>query len=381
MATGAGGRGNESEASRTVGGRRISSPRIGMQNVADRAGVALSSVSRVLSGHPDVSEVMRNRVLDAVAALGYERDLLAHALRRGVSMSVGFVVGNISNPLFAEIALGAERRLHAAGYTMLLTDSSAEPELDDANIRLLVQRRVDGLLLSVTDEITSRTAEVLERSNTRVVFVDRDADRLPMASAVLSDHAGGIESAANALIELGHRRIALVNGPTSVRPARERAAALRRVCHRHPGVTALVRSGDFTAEHGESATTSVLSDADVPSAIIAGSNQILPGVLRALRAKGCSIPSDVSLVTCDDIALSEFLEPPLATISRDHEEIGRVAATLLLEQIESQQPRSVVLPTGFRMTASCAPPRDRGSTNVSRGDGGRPRRSAKETSA
>jgi LacI family transcriptional regulator len=346
---------NGDRPSSTVG-QRFSTPRIGMQDVADRAGVALSSVSRVLSGHPDVSDVMRNRVLDAVAALGYERDLLAQGLRRGVSMTIGFVVGNISNPLFAEIALGAERELRNAGYTMLLADSFADPALDQSNIRLLVQRRVDGLLLSVTDELATESAAVLDRANTPAVLVDRDTSKLPVASAVLSDHASGIESATTTLINLGHRRIALVNGPADVRPARERAAALRRACHRHPGVTAVVRNGTFTREHGESATTALFNERDLPTAIIAGSNQILVGVLRVLRAKGLSVPRDLSLVTCDDVPLSEFLEPPLATISRDPEEMGRVAAVLLLEQIRGQKPRSVTLPTGFRITESCAAP-------------------------
>src|SRR5580698_9918271 len=104
--------------------------RISMKEVAQRAGVAPSSISRVLSGHPNVSDVMRNRVTDAVAALGYEPDHLAQSLRRGATMTVGFVVGDISNPVLSENALGAETRLREAGYSMLLVNSMTDPQLD-----------------------------------------------------------------------------------------------------------------------------------------------------------------------------------------------------------------------------------------------------------
>jgi LacI family transcriptional regulator len=333
-------------------------PRVGMQQVADRAGVALSSVSRVVSGHPDVSRVMRNRVLDAVAALGYEPDLLAQSLRRGATMTVGFVVGNIANPLFASIALGAELRLRNAGYTMLLANSIDDPTLDTTHIRLFSQRRVDGLLLSVTDESDPEMHRALLRAQRPTVLVDREV-REVHASAVLTDNAGGIERAADTLIALGHRRIAIVNGNPQVRPARERANGLRRACRRAEGVSALVRPGAFTTEHGERATLALLAEARPPTAIIAGSNLILVGVLRALRRAGRSVPDDISVVTCDDVLQLDLIQPPLATISRDPQEMGDVAAELLLELIAGDGPRTVVLPTEFTARESLAPPPQR----------------------
>jgi LacI family transcriptional regulator len=119
----------------------------------------------------------------------------------------------------------------------------------------------------------------------------------------------------------------------------------------------VVRSGGFTAAHGETATGTLLRGARRPTALIAGGNQILPGVLRALRRAGLAIPTEVSLVTCDDVALAEFLQPPLATVSRDLYAIGRTAAELLLERIAGHPPRRITLPTGFRPEQSCLPPR------------------------
>src|SRR5262249_11228176 len=121
--------------------------RPGMREVADRAGVAMSSVSRVLSGHPDVSQKMRQVVMGAVRELGYRPDMLAQGLRRGTTFSVGFTVSDIANPVLAEVVTGAEKRLREAGYSLLLTNSEGDPALDVEHISLLERRRVDGLIL------------------------------------------------------------------------------------------------------------------------------------------------------------------------------------------------------------------------------------------
>jgi LacI family transcriptional regulator len=329
--------------------------RINMQQVAERAGVAASSVSRVLSGHPNVSELMRHRVLDAVAALGYEPDLLAQSLRRGATMTVGFVVGDISNPLLSEIALGAETGLRDAGYSMLLANSMDEPALDATHIKLFAQRRVDGLLLSISDETAAATIAALDRAAAPVVLVDRELHLASPAAAVLADHATGIYRAVDHLVALGHVRIAIIVGNLKVRPSRERAAALRRRC-RQLGVTGAVRSGSFTPEHGDTAMTALLESADRPTAVIAGSNQILVGVLAALQRAGCALPGDLSLVTCDEVPLAQFLVPPLSTIERDRHEMGALAASLLLELLRGGEARRAVVPTRFCPTSSCGPP-------------------------
>lgn len=299
---------------------------------------------------------MRNRVLDAAAAVGYEPDLLAQSLRRGATMTIGFVVGDISNPLLAQIALGAETKLRSDGYSMLLTNSVNEPGLDAQHIRLLRRRRVDGLLLSLADEAAEETLAALQQAKIPCVLIDRDLPGQSSAGAVLSDHSAGMTAAAEHLLRLGHRSIALVNGNPRVRPAKERDRALRRACRRHRGVVAMVRSGSYTAAHGEAATASLLAAHDRPTAIIAGGNQILVGVLRALHQAGMAAPSDISVVTCDDVPLSEFIDPPIATIARDPEEMGTAAAEMLLEQLRGRSARSAILPVQFRPTASCGPP-------------------------
>ena len=187
--------------------------------------MAVSSVSRVLSGHPDVSPAMHARVMAVVDELGYEPDLLAQSLRLRATGTVGFVVGDISNPLLAEIALGAETTLGEAGYSMLLTNSENDPARDARHARLLLQRRVDGLLLSLAAERDSDTVRTLEGIDVPVVLIDRELPASVRASSVLSDHRAGMRAAVGHLLALGHRRIGMILGQP-LRFSRERRRGL-----------------------------------------------------------------------------------------------------------------------------------------------------------
>lgn len=328
---------------------------LSLKEVADRAGVAMSSVSRVLTNHPDVSEGMRGRVMAVVEELGYEPNLLASSLRRGSSMTVGFVVRDISSALFSEIVLGAETHLRDHGYTMLLTNSEGVPDLDVAHINLFRRRRVDGLLLSLSDEGDAGTLEEMARLRVPYVLIDREVVDATEASAVLCDHAGGMILAVDRLIDLGHRRLGLIAGPGSVRPSRELERAFTEACRRR-SAEPLVEAGTFSEGHGEHAAGLLLDRAQRPTALISGFSQILPGVLRAVRTRGLRIPQDVSLVTFDELPMLEFVTPPIATVSRDPLAIGREAARILLERLDGAPPAHAVIPTQFTERGSCAPP-------------------------
>ena len=196
-------------------------PRAGMREVAQRAGVAMSSVSRVLSGHPDVSPKMREAVLAAVAELGYRPDMLAQGLRSRKTFSVGFTVSDIANPVLAGIVTGAEKRLRLAGYSLLLTNSEGDADLDAEHIRLLEQRRVDGLLLSLAEEHHPATVRALRELDLPTTLVDRDIPEGIRARSAIFDHRAGMAAAAQHLLDLGHRDVALIIGGPQL-PARER---------------------------------------------------------------------------------------------------------------------------------------------------------------
>ena len=331
--------------------------RASMREVADLADVAISSVSRVLSGHPDVSAEMRDRVLVAVAELDYEPDFLAQSLRRGATLSVGYVVGDISNPLIATITLGAEAALRSAGYSMLLMNSENEPDLDAAHIRFFQARRVDGMILSLASDRAQSTIDAIAQVDVPVVLIDRDLPGELRASIVRNDHRSGMRSAVDHLLDLGHRRIALITGGLDLWPVRERLAGMAAaVAARGIPDETVSLIGSLSAEHGEASTEQLLTMVPRPTAIIAGGNQVLAGCVRALVRHGTRIPEDVSLVTCDEVDLSELHTPPIASVSRDTLQLGRVAAELLLERVTGTAgPRTVLLPTRFTATASLGP--------------------------
>ncbi len=337
-----------------VGRRR---GRASMREVAESAGVAMSSVSRVLSGHPDVSPAMTERVMRAVADLDYEPDMLAQSLRRQATLTIGFVVGDISNPLFSEIVTGVESTLHLNGYSMLLTNSLGDPAMEAAHIRLLSQRRVDGLVISVLDETHPETIARLEELEIPVVVLDRSLPTEIPVSRVLSDHRSGMNAAVTHLLDLGHRRIALIGG-TGVRPALERRAGLvDAFAARGLPPTYLVDEGSLAVEHGTAAMHRLLALPEPPTAVIAGGNQLMLGALRVVAERGITLGTELSFVGCDDIAITDLFQPAVAVVRRDNFAMGRAAADLLLARIRNgATPSDVVLPTTFVARPSCGAP-------------------------
>lgn len=337
------------------GRRRRDRP--GMREVAERAGVAMSSVSRVLSGHPDVSVEMRQTVETAVRELGYRPDLLAQGLRSQQTFSVGFAVSDIANPVLADAITGAERRLRSAGYSLLLTDSEGNAEFDAAQIRILDQRRVDGFLLSLVDERHPQTAETLRSIDVPIVLLDRDRPANVEVQRVCYDHRKGMEDAAQHLVNLGHRDIALISGGPR-RPARQRREGVEQALKRagvDVGVT--IVEGSFSVEHGYRATIDLLRRTPRPTAIIAGGNILMRGALRAIHERGVRIGLDISFVGCDDIAVAEFHDPPISVVRRDTRALGERAAELLLAAFGgTSAPSDVILPTEYVSRPSCAAP-------------------------
>ncbi|MHA6616056.1 LacI family DNA-binding transcriptional regulator [Pseudonocardia sp. DLS-67] len=322
--------------------------RVGVRDVAMHAGVAISTVSRVLSDHPNVSSRTRERVLASVADLGYEPNALGQMLRSGATRTVGFAISDISNPLFAEIALGAESVLGQHGYSLVLTNSMGNADRELRNLKALGQRRVDGLLLSVTTESGAELLETLGRFDGPLVTIDRDLRGLRPHGSVVSDHRTGMRAAMTALHDAGHRHAALVGGLATLRPGRQRVNAVRRAA-RSLGMRCTLRVADgFAGPHAED-VASLLRQPDRPTALIVGNNQVLGVVLEALESEGLKCPADVSLVTCDEVPLLRYFQPRIATVRRDPRQLGEASARMLVDHLAggADALRKVELPTVF----------------------------------
>jgi LacI family transcriptional regulator len=200
--------------------------------------------------------------------------------------------------------------------------------------------------------------EVLGQVKVPVVLVDREVPAEIHASSVHNDHRSGMAEAVRHLLELGHRHIALIGGSPGTLPGRAREASLREaIAEAGDGVQVTVLAGSFSPDHGVAATHTLLGTPRPPTAIICGSNQVLVGCLRVLHAEGIEVGRGLSIVTCDVIPASELHQPPIAAIGRDTVGLGRTAADLMLRRLrDGEEPETVVLPTTFTPTASCAPP-------------------------
>lgn len=300
---------------------------------------------------------MRDRVFAAARALGYEPNILGQNLRRGSTRTIGLLVPDISNPLFSEFALGAEGRLNEEGYALLITNSHGIPDNDETNLKLLRQR-VDGLLLAISDETDKTTLARLNSLDRPFVLLDRDIPGLNRPS-VRWDHASGVHAIATYLMDLLHKRIAMIDGNPQVRPPRIRSEALLSASSGRPDVSIRIYNGTFTPEHGEATTERLLAGKNPPTAIIAGSSQILVGMLRAIRRANLRIPEDISLVSIERAPMLEFIDPPIANIDRDFLHFGRIATEVLLHLVDGDSADEVILPVSFDPGASCASPGDR----------------------
>jgi LacI family transcriptional regulator len=330
--------------------------RPGIREVAEKAGVAISSVSRVLSGHSDVSPEMRATVMTAVEELGYRPNILAAGLRSQRTMSIGYVVSNISNPVLADIVTGAESRLRASGYSLLLTNSEGDAGLDASNMRLLLQRRIDGLILSLSQEDEDTTIRAIRELDIPFVIVDRDPPPGVKAWTVNFDHRAGLAAATRHLVEYGHRNIALIIGGPR-RPANERRLGVEQSLQPLNDAVLHTFDGDFSVDHGIAATRRILTMSPRPTAIVAGGNLLMQGALRVIRDESVRLGVEMSLVGCDDVIMGDLYEPQIAIVRRDLRAGGVAAAELLLAAMSNGDaaPSSKLLPTEFVARASCGP--------------------------
>jgi LacI family transcriptional regulator len=310
----------------------------------------------VLSGHSDVSPEMREMVMAVVDELGYRPNVLAAGLRSQKTMSIGYVVSNISNPVLAHIVTGAESRLRASGYSLILTNSEGVAALDASNVSVLLGRRIDGLLLSLSREDDEATIDAIRELDVPFVIVDRFPPPGMDAWCITFDHRAGMAAATRHLMDYGHRNIGLIIGGPR-RPAVERLSGVEETLHQHADTVLHTFDGDFSVDHGIAATRRILSMKPRPTAIIAGGNMLMQGALRVIYKEGIKLGTELSLVGCDDVDVADLYEPQIAIVRRDLRAGGVAAADLLLAALRdpSGTPQTRTLPTEFIARASCGP--------------------------
>ncbi|MFE5160077.1 LacI family DNA-binding transcriptional regulator [Streptomyces sp. NPDC056697] len=325
-----------------------------MVDVARRAGVSVATVSHVLNETRPVRPDTRKAVLDAIEDLGYIPNTLARSLVTARTRSIGLAVSAISNPYFTEILQGVESSALEQGYGLLIADPHDDPEHERKVVRLLHERRVDGVIVAPSAE-PAGLLEYLTRRKIPAVFLDRlvgDAH-----DQVCAENSRPVEQLVRHLAGLGHIRIGLVAGLPGLSTTTERIAGYRAGLERHglPFRPGLLAEGHSEARGAEDAVHRLLASPEPPTAIITANNAMTIGALRALRTAGLSVPDDLALVCFDDFSWADVFSPGLTAISQPSREVGATAVRLLLDRLENpgRPPRTVRLPCAFVHRTSC----------------------------
>ena len=337
-------------------------PPANIKDVASRAGVHPSTVSRVLNPatRSMVSDHLARKILAVAEELGYRRNPLAAGLRTRRTLTVGIVLPDLTNPVFPPIVRNAEHTLGAQGYTAILADTGNRRRRERAVIENMKTRRVDGLIVAAAlrkDPVVDDCVEM----GIPLVLVNRTVDKHHVP-AVINDDELGIELALKHLLDLGHRRIAYVGGPqnTSTGHTRYRSfVELRKRFGLAPDRGLAVNATDYTEAAGQDALRRILTRRRDFTAVLAANDLLALGCVDELHAQGLACPGEVSVTGYNDMPFVDRLDPPLTTLHIPREELGVQAANLLLERI--RQPdmpiKQLRLEPRIVVRGSTAPPR------------------------
>lgn len=315
-----------------------------LRDVANRAGVSIGSVSAVINRTAPVSAALRLRVMTAIDELGYAPDGVARSLKTGRTRTIGLVIPDITNPLFAALAAAIERTCDAAGYALVLCATADDPEKELRALRLMRTQRADGLIL-VLSGVEPGNADAIRRLVTMpAVLVDRTLRGLADFDSVTVDNRGAARLAVEHMIGCGHRRIGIVTGRPGISISTERFEGYREALAAAgiPLGDDLAACGDFHIETALQATVTLLRLRPRPTAIFSTSNLTTIGVMRAIADQGLGCPQDVSVAGIDDFEWSTAFSPRLTAVVQPVQAIGERAVECLLARLAGPPPAEPV---------------------------------------
>ena len=331
-----------------------------MKQIAAKAGVSLGTVSHVINGSANVREPLRKRVLDAVAAIGYQPSQLARGLRRVKTNMIGMIIPDVTNPFFPAVVRGAEDVAFANGYRLVLCNTDNDHAKELVHLQELRTYLPAGLIVIPSNfSDLSAQAESYRKAGSAVVCVDR-LPRDWSGDTVTVANESGAYQATRYLIQLGHRRLATITGPLHLTNAQERLAGFKRAIREaklHLAPEYFLEA-TFDKPGGYAKARILLNMLPRPTAIFAANDMIAFGVLAAIQEAGVKCPDEISVMGFDNQDLAEMLNPPLASVHQPGYQMGATAARILLDRVSgrSKGVKHIVLETELKIRASVAPP-------------------------
>jgi LacI family transcriptional regulator len=313
-----------------------------MKRIADELGVSVTTVSKVLNERDDIGRATRARVLAKVAELGYQPNAVARSLTLRRTQTLGIVIPDLMNSFFVEIVAGLESIARTRGFGLLLCSSNEDPQRERAEIDMLRQRQVDGIVLASTN--AAGNTDLLQRlgpAGIGLVMIDRDDHPQVRCDRVVTDDEMVGRLATTHLIDSGRRTIAHIAGPSIVH-AKRRLAGYRAALKSH-GLPArpdtVVRAGFMEAD-GYHAMKQLLAVKPRPDGVFATNDPTAIGAMKAIWEAGLKIPDDIAIVGAGDVRLGDLLRVPLSTVSWSRDQLGQTAAALLLERLGPRPPQT-----------------------------------------
>lgn len=308
-----------------------------IRDVATLAGVSTSTVSRVLNGTCPVHEDKRRQVLKASRALGYTPNPVARGLLGKKTGGLGVLLPFVGAEFFSEFLTGLDDAAQERGFFLMISTSHRHANEFEAALQAM-DRRVDGMII-MAPEWQGQDAETLAATKGPMVFVNTAIDSHRF-DVINFDNYGGAHSLTRHLLDLGHRRIALIKGPASAHDARERARGYRAAMAEAgvPDTADLEFQGEYTREQGYAATRVLLRTDPLPTAIVAANDYCAIGAMRALYEAGIAMPDDMAIAGFDGIGSTQYTLPPLTSVHVPMREIGYLALNRLVDRLTKADP-------------------------------------------
>ncbi len=333
---------------------------ITIKDVAERAGVSQATAARALGAYGRIGAETRERVLAAAEALGYHANALARSMVTGTTHTLGLVLADIENLFFARLARAVADVTHPRGYALLLVNSDEDLANEQEAVRVLAEKRVDGLIVVPASSTDGAHLRALADHGVPVVLMDRSVRGLD-ADTIMVDNFAAAHRAIGYLTGLGHRQIALITASGTIASTTARIAGYRQALA-DAGVVVpdrWVRIAEYSRASARDATVSLLTapGPDRPTAIFATDSILTAGALQAIQAVGLAVPRDVSLIGFDDVDWMTMVRPAVTVVDQPVYELGKRAAEQLMARIEGDigPARHVLLDTDLIVRDSCAP--------------------------
>ena len=322
-----------------------------LESIAKELDISISTVSRVLNGKSKKYRISKNTtesVLKIAKKHNYQPNQLARSLRLNRSHTIGLIIPDVSNPFFAKIVRYIEKSARDNGYSVIVTNSDDNTEIEKSSLQFLTNRKIDGLIISPVGKESEHITKAISW-NIPIVLIDRYFQDLNLPF-VGSDNFKGSFEATDYLIQNGHTRIAFIQGIKSTTVNQDRVNGFIEAFNKNqiPLDSSLIVGKNFGEQNGYVETRILLNLQNKPTVIFAARNLISLGALKALYEENFKVPEDMSLISFDDQPYSNFLATPMTTVAQQSQEIGSIAFNLLMDKMESDSSRElpkILLPT------------------------------------